>query len=296
MVAVMSYSGYDIEDAIVLNKASLDRGFGRCQVKRMHCHPHPNLHPNRPHFESSSLIPRQVLRKYATMMKRYPNGTVDRIVAPPADCSEPRNARFRALDKDGIAEVGAAVNPRDFLVAKQVQSPSPSPSPLPLPLSLPSPPPIAISIPIPTTTITQMPINTNDTVTRPDSLGEAEYVSSPLPYIGPNTAQVDQVLLTSNENDHFLIKVLMRSTRRPELGDKFSSRHGQKGVCGVLVNQEDMPFNELGKYHPHHNDLSLFCHLCTIPTHRFIIVVINAIAIFNDAIAYLVFIAIAIIV
>jgi DNA-directed RNA polymerase III subunit RPC2 len=43
----MSYSGYDIEDALVLNKSGLDRGFGRCQV----------------------------MRKYATMVKQYPNGT-----------------------------------------------------------------------------------------------------------------------------------------------------------------------------------------------------------------------------
>ena len=30
IVAVMSFSGYDIEDALVLNRASIDRGFGRC--------------------------------------------------------------------------------------------------------------------------------------------------------------------------------------------------------------------------------------------------------------------------
>ena len=63
-------------------------------------------------------------------------------------------------------------------------------------------------------------------------------------YKGAAPATVDKVLITSNEGETFIVKVLMRQVRRPEVGDKFSSRHGQKGVCGLIINQEDMPFKD----------------------------------------------------
>ena len=53
-----------------------------------------------------------------------------------------------------------------------------------------------------------------------------------------------RVLLGSNLKTPELVKIKLRETRRPELGNKFSSRHGQKGICGMIILQEDRPFNE----------------------------------------------------
>lgn len=72
------------------------------------------------------------------------------------------------------------------------------------------------------------------------------YRNTPMTYKSPVAGNIDKILISDTENDQTLIKVLIRQTRRPELGDKFSSRHGQKGVCGLIVNQEDMPFNDQG--------------------------------------------------
>lgn len=89
-VAVMSYSGYDIEDALVLNKvcvlnfliqASLDRGFGRCQVRR----------------------------RYGTQIKTYPNRTFDRLVSVNPEMKTDRDYKFSVLDSDGIAHVGEII-------------------------------------------------------------------------------------------------------------------------------------------------------------------------------------------
>ncbi|KAF9234585.1 beta and beta-prime subunits of DNA dependent RNA-polymerase [Melanogaster broomeanus] len=178
---VMSYSGYDIEDALILNKASLDRGYGRCQV----------------------------LRKNATLIRKYPNGTFDRLADAPVDENGSIQKKYDIIQLDGLAGVGERVDPGDVYVNKQT------------------------------------PTNANDN-TFTGQAATVPYKNTPMSYKSPVAGYIDKVMISDTENDQTLIKVLIRQTRRPELGDKFSSRHGQKGVCGLIVNQEDMPFNDQG--------------------------------------------------
>lgn len=51
-------------------------------------------------------------------------------------------------------------------------------------------------------------------------------------YKGPIPSYVEKVMFSSNAEEAHIIKIQLRQTRRPEIGDKFSSRHGQKGVTG----------------------------------------------------------------
>ena len=56
-------------------------------------------------------------------------------------------------------------------------------------------------------------------------------------------ATVDRVVLAPNRDGMRSVSVVVRSTRVPMVGDKFSSRHGQKGTIGLIINEEDMPFS-----------------------------------------------------
>jgi hypothetical protein len=132
----------------------------------------------------------------------------DRLADAPVENGQ-IHKKYDIIQPDGLAGVGERVDPGDVYINKQT------------------------------------PANANDN----SFTGQASAVSyknSPMMYKSPIAGNIDKVMITDTDNDQTLIKVLIRQTRRPELGDKFSSRHGQKGVCGLIVNQEDMPFNDQG--------------------------------------------------
>jgi DNA-directed RNA polymerase II subunit RPB2 len=94
-------------------------------------------------------------------------------------------------------------------------------------------------------------INENDIVIgkvtnlKQDPNGYA-YRDSSTTHKNSETCRVDGVWQDKNSDGYPFVKVRVVSERVPEIGDKFSSRHGQKGTCGIMLNEEDMPYSASG--------------------------------------------------
>jgi DNA-directed RNA polymerase beta subunit len=163
-VAIVGYEGYNMEDALVFNKGSLDRGVGRSFY----------------------------FRPYSAIEMNYEGGLKDEIAIPEKDSSGYRTeSSYRLLEDDGIIYPEADANEGDVLIGK---------------------------------------------MSPPKFLSEAREISirtkkeSSVTMRQEEKGIVESVFITEDDEGNKIIQVKTRDQRIPELGDKFATSHGQKGV------------------------------------------------------------------
>ncbi|CAI5967511.1 unnamed protein product [Closterium sp. NIES-65] len=171
VVAVLAYTGYDMEDAMIINKSSMERGFG-----------HGYIYKNE--------VIEATQGSAARVAKFTPSGLPVQMLGRAA--SHRRGHKW-TIDTDGLPRPGEHITSGDVYACKV------------------------------------------NTVT-----GKADEIKLK----GSEDAVVDGVTLIGTGAKTALTKasVRMRFGRLPQIGDKFSSRHGQKGVLSQLWPDVDMPF------------------------------------------------------
>ncbi|MEM4330587.1 MAG: DNA-directed RNA polymerase subunit B'' [Candidatus Pacearchaeota archaeon] len=180
VIAVLPYEGYNIEDAIVLNKGSIDRGFGRSTY----------------------------YKPYSAEELNYAGRLKDTFCIPEKDVSSYRSEEsYRYLEEDGLVYPEAEVNEGDVLIGK---------------------------------------------VSPPKFLSDMREISiktkkeSSVAVKQEENGIVDAVFLTIGPEGNRLAQVRLRDLRIPEIGDKFATPHGQKGVVGFITEEENVPFTVNG--------------------------------------------------
>ena len=177
IVAIMTYTGYNQEDSVMINQGSLDRGLFRSIFYRT--------------YKDEE-------------RKNQSSGEEERFQLPdPSLTKQMKNANYEKLDESGFIPEQTYVNTEDILIGKVV------------PLRVPT----GMVVPV----------------------GAKKYRDVSRTMRNNEIGWVDRIFKNRNGEGYSFAKVRMRQDRIPEIGDKFSSRHGQKGTVGMILKEQDMP-------------------------------------------------------
>ena len=175
IVAIATYSGYNQEDSVILNKGAIERGL----------------------FSST------FYRTYKEEEKKNQlSGEEEKFMKP--DKSKilfPKPCNYDKLQPNGFIKVNTPVQDNDILIGKVI------------------------------------PIKNNSNYM---------YKDNSISIRRNESGNIDSNFVSINGDGYKICKTRIRSFRIPNIGDKFSSRHGQKGTVGMILNHEDMPFTKDG--------------------------------------------------
>jgi DNA-directed RNA polymerase II subunit RPB2 len=178
IVAIATYTGFNQEDSIIMNKSAVDRGL----------------------FVST------YYKTYKEQNnKNHSNGEEEFFTKPEIKSIKPYN--YDKVEDDGFVQENTFVQSGDIIIGKC------------------------------------MPNKNGSVITYKDN--SIPLKNNERGFIDRN-AYNDKHFCNVNGDGYSFCKVRVRSDRTPTIGDKFSSRSGQKGTCGILYRQEDMPFSKDG--------------------------------------------------
>jgi DNA-directed RNA polymerase II subunit RPB2 len=179
IVAIMTHTGYNQEDSLLINKGSIDRGMALTTVY---------------HTEKDE-------------DKQKINGDEEiRCKPDPHKTKGLKMGNYNKVNSKGVIPENELVENRDVIIAKV------------------------------------MPIKEN----RNDHTKIIKYEDQSKIYKTNEETYIDKNFIDRNGEGYNFAKIRTRVLRKPVIGDKFSSRHGQKGTTGNIIPECDMPYTESG--------------------------------------------------
>ena len=191
IVAIMTYTGFNQEDSIIVNKNSIERGMFNISKFKSYIN------------EESKNGDEQIL--FSNPLELIKKGNQIKF----------KLANWDFIDEFGLPKEGVYIDEDDVILGKVA------------------------------TNIDYVDDNDEEQIFN-KKIKNISYVDKSV--IGNKIIKgfVDKVFVYKNNENMKKVKIRLRKTMKPELGDKMSSRAGQKGVCGMIYSQEDMPFNKDG--------------------------------------------------